>query len=262
MNNLRLFKFSDNMLKETISALWAFPAALKFIFKYRLWFYVWIPGLASILLGALILWGALGVSDDIGRWVIDFYPWERGRNWIEAIAQGLGGLLVAIVGLILFKHLVLAVSSPVMSLLSEKVERITRGGAGAKFNLGKAIQDTVRGLRIALRNIVRELFFTLLLFLLGIIVPILSPFTTAMIFVIQAFYAGFGNMDFTLERYFGVKGSIRFVRQHKGLAIGNGIVFLLMLFTVVGFLFALPLCTIAAALTTIKQLPAVEESTA
>ncbi len=116
------------------------------------------------------------------------------------------------------------------------------------------ISDFVRGLRLAIRNIIRELFFTLIILLLGLI-PILSPFVAIAIFVVQAYYAGFGNMDYTLERYYRVKGSVDFVRDHKGLAIGNGTVFLLLLLTGIGFLFALPLGTVAATTETLKRLP-------
>jgi CysZ protein len=65
------------------------------------------------------------------------------------------------------------------------------------------------------------------------------------IFVTQAYYAGFGNLDFTLERHFRVRESVRFVRRNRGLAIGNGTVYLLLLLSVVGFLVALPLATVA-----------------
>ena len=122
----------------------------------------------------------------------------------------------------------------------------------------KVLADLVRGIRIALRNIVRELFFTLILLLVGVIIPILSPFTTVAIFLLQSYYAGFGNMDYTLERRLGVSQSVGFVRRHRGLALGNGIVFVLLLMTLVGFIIALPLGTIAAATETLSRLDADE----
>jgi CysZ protein len=115
------------------------------------------------------------------------------------------------------------------------------------------LKDLIRGLRLAIRNIIRELFFTILLFLVGLI-PLFSPFVSIAIFILQAYYAGFGNMDFTLERHFNVKGSVRFVRQHRGIAIGNGAFFLLLLFTGFGFLVALPLGAVAAAQETVPHL--------
>lgn len=60
-------------------------------------------------------------------------------------------------------------------------------------------------------------------------------------------------MDFTLERHFGVKDSILFVRQNRGLAAGNGTVTMLLMMTVVGFIFILPLGTVAATIETVKR---------
>lgn len=242
-----------------ISALLAFPRAISIISTHRLWGYIVVPGLVSVLLGVAIFGTAWYVSDDIGAWLIRFYPWEWGRGWIATLVQALGGLFVLLIGLILFKHLVLALASPIMSFLSEKVENIILGRkvAGA-FSASKAMSDTVRGLRLALRNIIREVFYTLLLFVAGVILPVLSPITSMLILLVQAYYAGFGNMDYTLERYFRVKGSVSFARRHKGVAIGNGLAFLFMLFTLVGFFFALPLSTVAATSETLKYLPASE----
>ena len=52
----------------------------------------------------------------------------------------------------------------------------------------------------------------------------------------------------------GVRESVRFVKANRMLAIGNGMVFVLLLMTVVGFLFALPLGTAAGAVVTLEEL--------
>ncbi|MCG8332378.1 MAG: EI24 domain-containing protein [Chitinophagales bacterium] len=243
------------MLSGFLNGVYAYTHAFRFVFKHRLWGYVLVPGLISLLLGIAIFGTAWSVSDNIATWLIEWYPWEWGRNAIEVTAQIFGGLSVAVIGLILFKHLVMAISSPVMSLLSEKVERIINGKSpDIPFTATQITKDTIRGLSLALRNIIRELFYTIILLILGLLIPIISPFTSFLIFVIQAFYAGFGNMDYTLERYYQRRGSILFVKKYKSLAVGNGTVFLLMLFTGVGFLFALPFSTIAATTETLKRL--------
>ena len=139
--------------------------------------------------------------------------------------------------------------------MSEKVERqLTGAPSEVPISVNKAVKDLIRGLTIALRNITRELFFTLLLFILGVILPFLSPFIAVAVFAVQAYYAGFGNLDFTLERHKDVRGSIAFARQNRGLCLGNGTAFMLLLFTVVGFLFALPLGAIAGTKEAIRRL--------
>ena len=65
--------------------------------------------------------------------------------------------------------------------------------------------------------------------------------------LLQAYYAGFGNMDFFLERHYGVKGSASFVRRYNGAAFANGVIFLLiLLIPVIGLVLAPFMATIAA----------------
>ncbi|MEZ5038633.1 MAG: EI24 domain-containing protein [Saprospiraceae bacterium] len=241
------------MITEILDAFKGYVEGFRAIAKYRLWGYFAAPAIISILLGAIIFTTALGIADNIGEWLLSYYPWDWGRATLLKVANVFGGLFVGAFGLIIFKQLVIALSAPFMSMLSEQIEKKMIGRQGQGFSVSKMLSDLVRGIRIALRNITRELFFTLMLFLLGLI-PVFSPFTTLAIFLVQAYYAGFGNMDFTLERHTNVRQSVRFVRQHKGLAIGNGTVFLLILMTVVGFVVVLPLSTAAAAVETLKRL--------
>ncbi len=241
------------MLLSFIAGVSAYGRALQLCFKYKLWIYFLVPALLCILLGGGMIYGVWNVSDDLGNWMAGFWPFNWGKSWVDNVAQVFGGLAVGAFGFIIFRNLVLALAGPFMSLLSERVENRLRGQASATFNMSAFLSDMARGVRIALRLIVRELFFTILLFLLGLI-PGLAILTTPMIFIVQAYYAGAGNLDFALERHFRVRDSVRFVRQNRGLAIGNGAVYLLLLLSVVGFLVALPLATIAATVETVKKI--------
>ena len=243
------------MITGFIQGFTAYFDAIRLTSRYNLWGYVLAPGLVSLLLGVAIFYSAWTTSDDIAQWLIDFYPFDWGKGALEAMMQIFGGIFVLAIGLLAFKHLVLALSSPFMSFLSEKIEKHLRGQSEqVLFSVSKAFRDLARGLRLALRNLTRELFFTLLLFLLGILIPFLSPLIAIAVLSVQAYYAGFGNLDFTLERHRDVRGSITFARTHRGLCLGNGAAFLVLLFSIVGFLFALPLGTIAATKEAIKRL--------
>ena len=60
-------------------------------------------------------------------------------------------------------------------------------------------------------------------------------------------------MDPTLERHFTYKESILFVQKNKGLAIGNGVVFVLfLLIPFFGVLLVLPFSVTAATIATVK----------
>lgn len=233
------------MLKDYVKGFLSYFQSFRIIAEHKLWGYVLIPMLLSLVVGSTIIYSAMKSADKIGDWLIGWYRWEWGSNYISTAADWLGGFLVIIIGFMLFKYIIMAVASPFMSLLSEKIETRLYGKADVKFTINKFISDLVRGLRIALRNITREIFFTIILLLIGLI-PLFSIIIPVLIFLVQAYYAGFGNIDYTLERHLNVKGSVNFVRQNRWFALGNGTGFVLMLMTGVGFLFALPLGTAGA----------------
>jgi CysZ protein len=236
------------MLKKFFEGITSYGKAIKHISSYRMWGYVLVPGLISVLLGAAIFGLSWVLSDNVGGLIENLWRWEWGHEIVAKIAQMFGGLLVFLLGMIIFKQLVMVVSAPIMSILSEKVENQLVGkDSGVRISLKQIISDIVRGLKIALRNIFREIGATLLLLLFGLI-PVFTPFSTILIFVLQAYYAGFGNLDFMLERHYRFRDSVKFVQNNRLLAIGNGAVFMLMLYTFVGFLFALPLGTVAATI--------------
>lgn len=244
-------------MKNFFDGLTSYAAAFHHISKYNLWGYVLLPGLLALLIGIGMVATAWGLSDNVGDWLDNLWRWDWGRATVAKIAQIFGGLLVLAFGLLISKQLVIVASSPFMSLLSEKVENqlLGRKDSGTKLSVPQVLSDLSRGLRIAMRNLARELAATVFLLIVGLI-PIFSPFTTALVFIVQAYYAGFGNIDFALERHLRYRDSIRFVQSNRLLAIGNGTVFILLLLTVVGFFFAVPLSTVAATIETVKRLPA------
>ncbi len=242
------------MFSETYLAIRTYAHAWRLSHELRLWKYYLIPAFISLLIGGGIVWSAWSAAGTIASWLIAHYPWAWGAALVAKMAAIFSGLLIAAIGLILYKNLVMLLAGPFMSPLSEKVEKhLTGQKVSAPWNITRLIHDFIRGLRIAIRNIIRELLLTLLLLLIGLI-PALSPFTSIGIFLVQSYFAGFGNMDYTLERHFDYRGSIAFVRNHKGLALGNGIVFMLLLLTGIGFLIAPPWATVASTINTINTL--------
>ncbi|MBR9922514.1 MAG: EI24 domain-containing protein [Bacteroidetes bacterium] len=242
------------MFRDVGRALQAYGQALRLSSELRLWRYYWIPALISVLLAGLIGFAAYGWSENIGGWITGWYPWEWGSVVVEKIGQVMGGLMVLALGFILYKNLVMILAGPFMSPLSVKVEtHLTGHKVGNGFSASQFASDMVRGIRLGLRNIIRELFLTILFLLLGLVV-VLAPISAVGIFLIQSYYAGFGNMDYALERHFRLKGSVSFVRRSRGLALGNGIVFMGLLLTGLGFLIAPPLSTVAATIVTVKRL--------
>ncbi len=244
------------MIKGVLNAIIAYFTAFGLISRLRLWRYFIIPGLISVVLAILIFGAAWIWSDELGIWMTNWYPWEKGKHFTTQVARVLSGLMIVAFGLIIYKNLVMALASPFMSLLSEQIEKKSGRRQEKPMTIKRMLGEMIRGIRIALRNIFREIVITIAILLLGLI-PVFSPFAPILIFIAQSYYAGFGSMDFTLERYFGIKESIQFVHRHRGMAIGNGAVFILLLMTGLGFLIALPWSTVAS---TTEVLTALEHS--
>ncbi|WBX75201.1 EI24 domain-containing protein [Tenacibaculum ovolyticum] len=241
------------MIKNIIKGVKAYFGAFQLISKLKLWKYFIIPITISVLTSTLIIILAYSLSDNVGHYVSSFWKWEFGKSAFEMVSTFFSGLLIVVIGLVLYKHIVMALSAPFMSPVSEKIEAHLREGnhqhRKTSFN-----EQLIRGIRINVRNLLRELFLTIPILLIGII-PVIGILSTVLLFLMQAYYAGFGNMDYTLERHFKYKESIQFVKSNKGLAIGNGIVFMLfLLIPIIGVILVLPLSVTAATTETIKNI--------
>ena len=243
------------MLKQIFQGLFNYLKALRLINQLGLWRYVFIPGLISLVLAAIIFTSVWTFSDNIGVWATSWYNWQKGGQIVDTIGTIVSGLLMLVLAILLFKYIIMVVISPFMGPLSERVEAHLRGEVQPKsFHITTFMADMARSLGLALRNASWEIGMTLPLLLLGLLLPFLAPITAVVVFLIQSYYAGFGNMDYTLERHFDFKGRIQFVKQHKGLAIGNGIIFMALLLTIVGFLIVFPLATVAASMQVVPLL--------
>lgn len=235
------------MINDFFSGITSYFTAFRTISKLRLWSYFLVPIVISLLLAGGLGFAIWSLSGALAGWLLPWIPWEIVTGWVLNV-------LFSLVGFILFKHLVIAAVSPFMTPLAQKVEEHMTGNYTkySGFNAGQAMKDFFRGMTIAFRNIFKELFYVIPLFLLGLI-PLFSIPCMILIFLIQAYYAGFGNLDYTLEGHYSVRDSTRFVKEHRWLAIGNGTVFLLLLGTGVGFLVAPPLAAVAGAIETVKR---------
>ncbi|MHA7059341.1 EI24 domain-containing protein [Aquimarina sp. M1] len=244
------------MIKNIINGIKAYFGGFALISKLGLWKYFAIPILISFLTGVLFMITAWFLSNPLGGFIAKVWMWDWGSETFALISKGFSILLILAIGLILYKHIVMALSAPFMSPVSEKVEAHLLGDQhkGHQHRNTSFREQLIRGIRINTRNLFRELLFIIPLLILSLI-PVIGIFATLLIFAIQAYYIGFGNMDYTMERHFKYKESIKFVRNHRGTAIGNGIVFMLMLFIpIIGFIIVLPISVVAASTETVNIL--------
>lgn len=242
------------MIKNILSGIRAYFGTLKLISQLKLWQYFIIPIVISVLTAMIIGFTAYGLSDNIGRSLAKIWVWEWGKETFITITSFIGAIFLLVIGLILYKHIILALSAPFMSPVSEKIEIHINGSLRSNHRKTTFQEQLWRGIRINIRNLGKELLITLPILLLKFI-PLVNIFSTILLFLVQAYYAGFGNMDYTLERHFNYKESVNFVSKNKGVSIGNGIVFMLcLLIPVVGIIIVLPLSVTAASVKTVELL--------
>ena len=242
------------MIKNILKGIKAYTGTFKLISQLKLWKYFAIPILISIITAILIGVTAYGLSDNIGTYIAKIWKWETGRETFTAISSFLGGATIVILGFILYKHIIMALSAPFMSPVSEKIEAHYLGEKAHNHRNTTFKEQLWRGIRLNVRNLFKEILLTIPILIIGF-VPVIGIISSVLLFLIQAYYAGFGNMDYTLERHFNYQDSLNFVKNHRGYAIGNGMIFMLfLLIPIVGVILVLPFSVTAATSQTVSIL--------
>lgn len=241
------------MLKGVYQGCSAYSEVYEIISRLKLWKFFVIPMLISFLVFSMILVVSFSLSSSIGSYIASFWSWDFGQETIHAISRFFGGLLIIIFGFISFKYIIMALSAPFMGPISKIIEDDINGVV-SQVKTSTPSGLLMRGIRISLRNLLRELVLSIPILLFGLI-PVVGFFSVVMLFLMQAYFAGFGNMDYTLERHFSYQKSVFFVKKNKGIAMGNGIVFMLfLLIPFFGVILVHPLSVTAATIVTVKSI--------
>lgn len=244
------------MLKEIIISIQSYMQAHQFIVKHRMWKWILIPGLIYTLLfmgGIYLFWTSSNTA-------IEFILVQTGvKSWLDKMQDSWINLLFIIGQVILrlvllffyfslFKFLFLIIGSPLFAYLSEKTESIMEG-KDYPFQFSQFIKDVVRGIRIALRNLLWQTVYVVSILILSFI-PLFGWIAPLVALLVECYYFGFSMLDYSSERNkLSASQSIEFIGRHKGLAIGNGMVFYIMhLLPFVGWLLAPSYAVIAATI--------------
>lgn len=244
------------MLKDIITAIQAYFQANRFIAKHKLWKWIFIPGLIYSLLlfvGMYFFWISSGSAIEWMFLQIGIKGWidKMNDSWLSFLFI-FGRIMLHLVFLLfyfsLFKYIFLILGSPVFAYLSEKTEAIIEG-KDFPFNLKQLLKDIVRGVKLTFRNVLWQTVYTVSILILSFI-PVIGWVTPLIGLLIECYYLGFSMIDYSCERNkLSTSQSIAFIGRHKGLAIGNGLVFYLMHFIpILGWILAPSYAVIAATL--------------
>ena len=244
------------MLKEIIIAIQSYFDAHKFIREHKLWKWIIIPGIIYTILFVVGMYFFWHSSNNAVTWLskeIGIEAWLRKqRNDLLNFLFLMIGMMLRLILLFfyfsLFKYLFLIIGSPVFAYLSEKTSSIIEG-KDFPFSFSQLIKDALRGSSIAIRNSVWQTVYIVLLFFLSFI-PLFGWITPLIALFIECYYYGFSMMDYSCERNkLSASASIDFIGRHRGLAIGNGLVFYLMHgVIIIGWLLAPAYAVVAATL--------------
>jgi CysZ protein len=223
------------LLKEIVIAIQSWGDAHRFIQKHRLFKWIIIPGIIYTLLfiaGMLLFWRS---ADSVWSWVsselhIESWLQKERSEWLSFLFV-MTGMMLRLVSVLfyfsLFKYLILVIGSPIFAYLSEKTEAIIENKEHS-FNWPELKKDCIRNSKLALRNCGWQSVYLFALILLSLI-PVVGWITPIIALLMECYYFGYSMLDYSFARTnFSPSQSAAFTGRHKGLAIGNGLLFYLM----------------------------------
>jgi CysZ protein len=221
------------MIKDFFIDLWfglsTYVDAWRFIKNHKMWWYFLLPILLFVgiyYLGFTFqnLQNSSRATENDGIFRTAWIFFLRTLYW-----------LLALVIFNFMRYIIIILISPLLSVVSERVEKIITGNT-YKFNLVQLIKDVKRTLNLAIRNIIWEFGIIAIIYAGTYIVlyifqiSFLAKYVAMLLSMFVAFYYyGFGFIDYINERRrMNIQQSVDFVKKNRGFAIGLGMVFTLI----------------------------------
>ena len=246
------------MLKELILAIRAYFSAHRFIVQHKLWKWMIVPG---ILYAYLFVLGMNYFSQSSSFFIESIILKTGLKSWVDTLNNDLIGFFITMGSFwlwftlllfyfALFKYLFLILFAPFFAYLHLRIDAIKNETAFV-FN-SKAYRKLIA--RALLLNVTNLLWQTVYLIPIVIIctLPIIGWFTPIFTILIECYFLGAAMLDYNLASEQKNKvTAAAYVNNHKGLPIGNGLVFYLLHFIpIIGWMTAPFYSLIAAQLNT------------
>lgn len=238
----------------------AYSKAHSIIWKNGFWKFFIYPALISTVFFITTFSLAMVYSQGIVDWIFTYIPHSSEIALIDFLLNILYLILSVAIRIMfllvyfsLFRNIIMILLAPVMAYLAEKTANHL-GIETGKFHWNIFLKNAWRGVLINTRNLFKELFLTLILFLFSF-VPGLGLFTPFILILVQCYFYGFSMMDYSMElKSFTIKQSLNFMRSNKSLAIGiGGVFYAFFLIPYIGWIFAPIYGTVAATVATFNK---------
>jgi CysZ protein len=250
------------MLKEIIIAFQSYVKAHQFITKHKLWKWILLPGVIYTILLCIGVYFFLESSNTAIDWLSRVIGINRfllhARNPALNFLFLMGGMMVHLVLFFfyfsLFKYLFLIIGSPLFVYLSLQAEALINGKQLVFRPDAQFFVHLRRATLLAVRNCLWQTVYIVCILILSFI-PLAGWITPVISTFVECYYYGFSMCDYSCQRHnLSPAASMAYISQHKGLAIGNGMVFYGMHFVpVLGWVLAPAYAVIAATISLYHQ---------
>lgn len=248
-------------VKDFWLALQCYYRGARMIYENWLWLFFFIP----VVLTFVLYLGGEYILKDLQN--IDLNETITHLKFPEKISKGFGidafdpnsvemttlinasKMLFVIISMKFSKYIVLIVLTPVLSMLSFRVENILTGNR-YPFDKAQFIDDIYRGVNFSMRNMVLQMVTLVGWYAITMIIPPLQVLTTTIVYLVGSYYYGSAVMDFTNERRrMSLEQSVRFQWERKGFTLGVGLIFYgLFYISFIGIVFGPVLATVASTI--------------
>ncbi len=181
----------QNFVLRFFSGFGAFFQGFRFLGQHRLWRYVLLPSLLSLILGLLLLAGVYtGVSQGI------LQLWQGAGMWEDVYETGaslLAGAIALFITLVIYQFLGSLLIIPFLGPLLAQVETILQGQA-IEVSLLKDFRNAFVGIWIGIRDLFLQIFCLVISLFLG-------PFQPVLMITVTSHFLGRSSFDFLLEKH-------------------------------------------------------------
>ncbi|MEN9640113.1 MAG: hypothetical protein RLZZ262_1982 [Bacteroidota bacterium] len=248
--------------------------AFQFVADNRLWPYYLVPLIIDFVLSASLFVLIHGWSQELTQIICGWLGIDMATDlntaglweWIKLASSYIIRFLVYVAITLCYwsirKNLIVALSSPIMSLLSDRTEEIL-SGQKTPFDGPQFVRDLVRSGLLALRNFFIECGVSIGIFLLSFLVSLIGgplaliavPVLSLSGLAVSSYYFGGSLIDYSLERRkLSIRETLDFNRRNKMSVIGIGAAFhVLLLIPFIGIALAIVLGTTGATQWMVKE---------
>ncbi len=185
----------------------------------------WVPSFLLTSCVALVGWWGIGAaSEGLSNWLLASWG---GNAFVQETLEWVIWLVLLVIKVKVTKYVVLVFMGPFFAEVSASAEAAL-GKPAKAFSWRRWLHEVARGVRAAFLMAVMEFTILIACWVLGLTVPVLSPLTFPLSWLVGAWIYGASAMDYVWERHgIGARDGLRASLARPWMALGLGVPFAL-----------------------------------